>query len=572
MFGKNVTLLVLTLLVAIALELAAPPCVCAQQLVVAQKYVVTSGHPAATAAGLAVLRAGGNVVDAAVTTSLCLGVAEPYGSGIGGKAVLIYRDGVTGQMFAITAMCAAPLQLDAIEFARLRQRERYYGYKSVGVPGLVAALAAAHERWGSRPWADLVAPSAELAERGVAITDKMYALMRPKRNLLRRDPEAARVLLDDGQTPPVGAVVRNAELGQSLRSLAAGGSRAFYEGELAERIVAAAQTAGASLTMDDFRRYRPRWSAPLDIEYDEFRVYTAPPPLTGGTTVLGVLRALDGVAAMDASDGRDPLYIDLVGRALLALYPRVTREIADVPSAPAAARALLADNSIARLQAEAAAADPATVDRRAPEKTTPAPAAAEAADASTSHLIVADRAGNIVCLTQSLSYHYGACVVVPGTGILLNDSMSNFATGDRDGANFPAPGKHERSTIAPIIVTREGMPLLALGIPGGQRIPTTTIQLLTDVLHFGTPASEAFERPRFHVRRPLTPSESANVVDLEDHAPDEFDAQLSERGWQTKRQDRSGSYFGGGSAVVYRSDGSMQGVADLRRTNSAKGD
>ena len=148
------------------------------------------------------------------------------------------------------------------------------------------------------------------------------------------------------------------------------------------------------------------------------------------------------------------------------------------------------------------------------------------AEASTTHLIVADRDGNIVCLTQSLSYHFGACVVPPGTGVLLNDSMSNFSTSDPNGCNYAQPGKRERSTIAPIIVTRHDRPLLALGIPGGQRIPTTTIQLLTDILHFGTPPAAAFDRPRFHVRRPLTAEESANVVDLEDDAPAEFDAQI----------------------------------------------
>ena len=165
------------------------------------------------------------------------------------------------------------------------------------------------------------------------------------------------------------------------------------------------------------------------------------------------------------------------------------------------------------------------------------------ADASTTHLIVADRDGNIVCLTQSLSYHFGACVVAPGTGILLNDSMSNFSTGESTGCNYPAPGKRERSTIAPIIATRDGKPVLALGIPGGQRIPTTTIQLLTDILHFGRPLDVAFDRPRFHVRRPISAEETANIVDLEDDAPAEFDEQLAAMGWKPERHKRNGGLF-----------------------------
>ena len=194
------------------------------------------------------------------------------------------------------------------------------------------------------------------------------------------------------------------------------------------------------------------------------------------------------------------------------------------------------------------------------------------AESSTTHFIVADSDGNIVCMTQSLSFHYGACVVAPGTGVLLNDSMSNFATSDPNAANYVQPGKRERSTIAPIIVTEQGRPLLALGIPGGQRIPTTTIQLLTDILHFGSPLATAFDRPRFHVRRPLSSEEARNVVDIEDDAPPEYDEQIKQLGWQVVRHPRDGSYFGGGSAVKYLPDGSLEAVADLRRTNAADGD
>jgi gamma-glutamyltranspeptidase/glutathione hydrolase len=557
------------LLVLIGLDVATAA---AQETVTAERYAVTSGHPDATAAGLAVLRGGGNVVDAAVATSLCLGVAEPYGSGIGGKGMLLYRDGKTGHVFAIEAMCAASASLDADVFAKLRRRERYYGYTSVAVPGLVAAVDAAHRRWGSKPWREMVTPAAELADRGVVVSEKMYQLMRPKRNLLRRDDESKRIYLVDGETPAVGTRMKYPDLAASLRLIAKAGAKAFYEGPIAERIVAAAEKAGAPLTMADFRDYEPRWGEPLAIDYDEYRVYSCPPPLTGGVTVLTTLRALDGVAALDATSGRDPEYIDLVGRVLLSVYPRVDRTIADVPTAVEDAHKLFARKNIRAVRREAEAADPATMDQQPAATSFLEATADDFADASTTHLIVADRGGNIVCLTQSLSYHFGACVVAPGTGILLNDSMSNFSTGNEEGCNYPAPGKRERSTIAPIIATRNGRPVLALGIPGGQRIPTTTIQLLTDILHFGSPLETAFDRPRFHVRRPVSSEETANMVDLEEDAPADFDERLAAMGWKPARHKRNGAYFGGGSAVVFQSDGTMQAVADQRRTNAAGGD
>jgi gamma-glutamyltranspeptidase / glutathione hydrolase len=544
----------------------------AQQTVDAKRFVVTSGHPDATAAGLAVLRNGGNVVDAAVTTSLCLGVAEPYASGIGGKAMLLYRDGKTGKVSAIEAMCAASKSLDATQFATRSQRERLTGYYSVGVPGLVAALAEAHERWGSKKWHDLASPAAHLATNGVTVSEKMYGMMRPKRNLLRRDPEAARLYLADGETPAVGSVMKNADLAHTMQLIADRGPQAFYEGEIADQIVAAANDAGAPLTKDDFRSYKPRSSEPLAIDFDGYRIYSCPPPLTGGTTVLTALRAIEGVAALDTTNGRDPKYMDLVGRALLAIYPRVGKSVADVSSASGDAKSLLADKSVHKIQEEAAALDPAAAEVESVETSMLLKSPDDFAEASTTHFIVADKDGNIVCLTQSLSYHFGACVVAPGTGIMLNDSMSNFSTSDPEGCNFVAPGKRERSTIAPIIATKNDKPVLALGIPGSQRIPTTTIQLLTDILHFGKPLQEAFDRPRFHIRRPLSAAESGNVVDLEDDAPAAFDAELTALRWYPERHTRDGSYFGGGSAVQYLPGGRLQGVADLRRTNFADGE
>ncbi len=582
----------------VGLVIGAAAAAFAQQTVVGERFVVVSGHPDATAAGLAVLRGGGNVVDAAVTTSLCLGVAEPYASGIGGKGMLLFRDGKTGRVVAIEAMCAASESVDAAAFADRPQSERYYGYTSVGVPGLVAALDEAHQRWGSKDWDELVAPAAELADRGVTVSEKMHQMMRPKQELLSRDPEATRLYLADGQTPAIGTTITNPDLARTLRLIAADGPKAFYEGEIAERLVAAATKAGAPLTRDDFRNYKPRSGDSLVVKYDGYRVYSCPPPLTGGVTVLATLRALDGVAALDTTDGRDPKYIDLVGRVLLSVYPRIARTVADVPTAVADARELFKDETVRAIRQEAEAAEPAHAansqsgsgllfDGRAlppafatSQKGEPTPHAAYAAmlnilpeaEASTTHLIVADGEGNIVCLTQSLSYHYGACVVAPGTGIVLNNSMSNFATRDPAGCNYIAPGKHERSTIAPIIATKKGKPVLALGIPGGQRIPTTTLQLLTDILHFATPPDEAFDRPRFHVRRPRGSDEAANIVDLEEDAPAEFDEQLAAMGWDPERHPRNGAYFGGGSAVYYRADGTMQAVADLRRTNAAEAD
>lgn len=192
-------------------------------------------------------------------------------------------------------------------------------------------------------------------------------------------------------------------------------------------------------------------------------------------------------------------------------------------------------------------------------------------DASTSHLVVADSAGNIVCLTQSLSFHFGASVVSAGTGILLNNSMNNFNIENQRSVNAIQPGKHPRSTVAPVIVERDGKVEFAFGIPGGQRIPTTTIQLLMDVLVAEESLPTALERWRFHLRRPVEKGQAANILDFEEDAPDYLLSRLESRGWRPLEVTRDGTYFGGGNGVQYLSDGRLLAVADLRCANAAGG-
>ena len=235
-----------------------PSLVVAQQKVVADKYVVASGHSAATAVGVEVLRSGGNVVDAAVATSLALGVAEPYGSGLGGKLILLYREASTGKVYSIVALCTSPASLDDLDFIQLSSDERKYGYHAVGVPGLLAGLDEAHRRWGSLSWADLVEPAAELADAGVEIDATMRSMFQPKVKFLRRNDEASQLYLVDGKAPPVGAVMRNADLANSLREIAAAGASAFYEGPIAEQIVAAAQAGGSPSRAGRFPRLQGR--------------------------------------------------------------------------------------------------------------------------------------------------------------------------------------------------------------------------------------------------------------------------------------------------------------------------
>lgn len=539
------------------------------QRIEAHKYAVVSGHLESTKIGLEVLRLGGNVIDAAVATSLALGVAEPYGSGLGGKLVMLYREADSGQVYSIVALCNSPAALDPAEFSKLKSIDRNYGYRAVGVPGLVAGLDEAHRRWGSLPWNELATPAAELADRGVTLNETMRSMFLPKVDYLRRDAEASRLYLLENQAPPVGTVMKNADLAETLRAIAAGGADAFYRGSIAEKVSAAAQAGGGWLTTDDFANYRAEVGQPLAIDYHGHRIYSCPPPLTGGITVLAALECLEQMPPPQATSFVE--FADRSGRVLQCLYPRLRDEVGDVPSAIDACEVMLSNAQASRFAESALQLDPRDP-RQDPSAIKRESTVEGLPSASTSHLLVVDAAGNMVSLTQSLSLHFGASVVAPGTGFLLNDSMSNFSTHNPDAVNHSGSVKRARSTIAPILVTKDDKPHLALGIPGGQRIPTTTLQLLWRVLDGGDSLQQAFSASRIHLQRPLRFDAPQNTVDYEADMPAEQVEQLTQRGWKMKPRRRNGHYFGGGGAARYLADGTIEGVADPRRTNFAAGD
>ncbi|MGI9429893.1 MAG: gamma-glutamyltransferase family protein, partial [Bythopirellula sp.] len=543
----------------------------AQQRIAAENYAVVSGHPEATSVGLQVLRDGGNVVDAAIATSFALGVAEPYGSGLGGKLIMLYRDAATGEVHSIVALCKSPAALPEQEFVTLSSKVRKYSYRAVGVPGLVAGLSDAHARWGSKAWSELVEPAAQLADRGVTIDETMRGMFQPKVEYLRQNEVAASLYLVDGEAPEVGTVMKNADLAGSLREIAAGGAAAFYEGSIAKQIVADSQANGGWLSLDDFRNYQAEYGEPLAIDYRGCRIYSCPPPLTGGVTVLAALKCFECMQPQPSPLGY-LRFTDDICRSLQCLYPTIRDTIADVATASSAAQELIGPDNAATLARRAHhlnPRDPQQDPQRRPRIETTSEGLPAA---STSHLLVVDRAGNMVSLTQSLSLHFGASVIAPGTGILLNDSMSNFATHHPEAVNYSGAGKRARSTIAPIIATKAGKPWLALGIPGGQRIPTTTLQLLWRLIDDEATLYDAFAASRFHLLRPLRFDAAENVIQHEADASAYWAQQLRSRGWKLQSRARDGHYFGGGGAAQYAADGTIVGVADPRRTNFAAGD
>lgn len=548
--------------------------------VVARHGMVVAGHPEATQAGVAVLQAGGNAIDAAVAVSLSLGVAEPYGSGLGGKLMLLYYEAATGKTYAIEAMDAAG-SLDVAVYLPRPEEDHSYGYGSVCVPGLAAGLWTAHQKWGKLKWADDVAPSIKLARDGFDILPKTREFFAEQEKKLRRgDPEIARLYLPDGQLPVVGSRLPNADLARTLELLAQHGRDGFYRGPVADAIVAASQKGGGVLTAADLTNYEARLTEPLQLDFRGYRLLASPPPTNGAPLFLTILKVLEDETF--AGPLRSAINLDKIGRVWREVQPLVQRGIADAPAAVFNYEKMVAPDSIAAIRAKVRAAE-APVRKVAgvgggaqvpPQgfHSLDDSGASEDIAAATTHFAVADSAGNIVCATQSQSLHFGAGVVPPGTGVVLNDSMSNFAYNDPQSINYVAPGKRPRSTISPTIVFRAGRPVFAIGIPGAARIPTALLQALLDRLAFDRPLAEAIGDTRIHWDSNWRKDDEVSINAEQSYPPADVEA-LSALGWKVEQPEAAGTgrYFGGINAIERNADGSYTGYADPRRTNTAAG-
>ncbi|WP_438016746.1 gamma-glutamyltransferase [Sorangium sp. So ce315] len=477
--------------------------------------LVTSVEGHATRAGAEVLRRGGNAIDAAVAVAFALAVTHPSAGNIGGGGFMVIRL-ATGETQAVDFREAAPASVTtASNMAMVRAGA--YGYASAGVPGSVAGLALAHERFGTRPFAELLAPAIELARKGHRLGPRQALTLRWSWPRLRAD-RAASAIWGRGKAPRAqGELVRQLDLARTLEALAAEGPRAFYEGAIARKIAAAMRERGGHITEADLRAYQAKWRAPLRFSYRGFTVDTMPPPSMGGVALAEMLLTLERIKAHEAPVDSG-LSLHLFVEAAKRAYADRRQVSADPDfTGPETSRLL------------AQLLDGGTLMRRAPaidpERATPAgdiaPVAGAVAPESpeTTHFSVVDAQGNAVACTTTQSASFGAKIVIPGTGVLLGNAMGAFS---ETGINAVAPGKRMASSMTPTIVSRDDKVALVLGSPGGDTIPNTVAQVLRNAVDHGMTIDEAVRRARVHhqwmpdrvrVER-LTPPPQAVLDDL----------------------------------------------------------
>jgi gamma-glutamyltranspeptidase/glutathione hydrolase len=469
--------------------------------------VVVAQEARAAQIGVEVLRRGGNAVDAAVATGFAMAVTYPRAGNLGGGGyMLIHRAGRHADVaidYRETAPAAATRDMFLDQSGEADPRKSRDSTLGIGVPGTVAGLALAHARYGSGKFrlADLIAPAIELARAGMPVEDDLAESLPGAARRLGRWPSAAKIFLKpDGRALGPGDRLVQSDLADTLEAVAQRGPRAFYEGAVADKLVEAVRGAGGILTGDDLRNYRPLERRPVRGRYRGYDIVSMPPSSSGGVVLIEMLNILEGYRAGElATDG--PRRAHLLVEAMQRAYADRAAYLGDPATVTAPLARLMSKPYARRLQGgiDPAHATPARDIR-------PDGAGAHEGD-NTTHFSVVDRFGNAVSNTYTLNFSYGLGLVAEGTGVLLNNELDDFAAkpgapnaygltgGD---ANAPGPGKRPLSSMTPTIVLKDGKPFLVTGSPGGSRIITAVLQVISNVIDLKLPIADAVAAPRIH--------------------------------------------------------------------------
>jgi gamma-glutamyltranspeptidase/glutathione hydrolase len=507
----------------LALALLGAPSASAAEQPSAKRHMIAAANPHAAEAGRAMLRRGGNAVDAIIAAQMVLTLVEPQSSGIGGGAFLLYYDATAREVTTFDGRETAPaaatpeLFLDA-ERKPLAFVQAVVGGRSVGTPGALRMLDMVHRARGRLPWADLFQPAITLAEQGFAISPRLHALLAADK-ALAQSPTAREYFYDAaGQAKPVGTVLRNPALARTLRAIADGGTAAFYSGQIAHDMVATVQHAAnpGGLADADLAGYQAKQRAALCRPYRQWRICGAPPPTSGGIAVLQILALLERFD-LHALGPKSPAAIHLIAEASRLAFADRDRYVADpdfvrVPVDGLLDRAYLTARS--RL-IQASASLGKAVAGEPPERFGEYESQLSEGLPSTSHLSAVDDMGNVIAMTTSIESSFGSRLLVDG--FMLNNELTDFSFEPmRDGkpvANRVEPGKRPRSSMAPtIVLDRNGRFLLALGSPGGSQIIGYVAEALIAELDWRLAPQAAFSLPHFINRNGPTELEAGTPI------------------------------------------------------------
>jgi gamma-glutamyltranspeptidase/glutathione hydrolase len=503
----------------------------------AKHGMIVAQEPIAADVGLAVLKSGGNAIDAAIAVGFALAVTHPYAGNLGGGGFMLLRmaDGKTD--FLDFRECAPQkatrdMYLDADGNPT---RDSIIGWRSSGVPGSVAGFETAHKKFGSKAWADLIAPAVELARDGFTVSPAFAASLSKSNTNLHLDPESRRIFLRDGNFYKPGETLKQPELAATLARIQKDGAQDFYHGETARQLAAAEAAHGGLITLEDLKNYKVIERSPLTGEYKGFHIITSPPPSAGGIGLLQIMGMLEGTNY--SSDGADSVKaVHYEAEAMRRVYADRSQYLGDPDFYTVPVKMLLDPKYLAWRRS--------TID---PGHATPSeaigPGLPRAMNAGitwregteTTHYNVVDEKGNSVAVTYTLNDGYGNGITVPGLGFLLNDEMDDFVAKPGapnmygmvgSDANAIEPGKRPLSAMTPTVITQNGKLFMVVGAPGGSRITTAVTEVILDVLDFHMNPQDAVDLPRFHEQW------KPDVLEVQNGFPPETEKALQQMGYQ----------------------------------------
>ncbi|HEY6418737.1 MAG TPA: gamma-glutamyltransferase [Candidatus Binataceae bacterium] len=524
---------------------------------VAQRAMVVSESEQATAAGVEILRRGGNAVDAACATALALGITNPAASGIGGGGFMLIYMAATKQVYALDYRERAPLKASPTMFVRdghPNEALAQNGILAVATPGEIAGIDAALRRFGVMKFQTVAAPAIKLARDGFPASPHLAGEIAHFAPKLAADPGLREVFLKpDGTAPKAGDTIVAKNLAVTLESLGNDPAANFYRGPIAATIAAFMTAQGGILSTTDLAEFRPNWRDPLHRGYESYQVYTMPPPSSGGV-LLEMLGMLEGGELGALGVDSPPYLARLIEVMRQGFEDRALYGDPSYVNVPL--YKLLSPEHVNELHERA-------LHRKSPSAT---PAAH---DHGTSNLLVVDNLGNLVALTTTINTPFGAKVTVPKLGILLNDEMDDFAVAqgvenayrlEGEAANLIAPGKRPLSSMTPIIVMKDGKPIMTAGGSGGPTILSGVLQVTLNILDSHLSAARAVAEPRIHEQA------SPDVVIVEQSMPAATQKELAQMGYKLRVVPNLGAV----SAITIE-PGNIRGAYDPRKGGAAAG-
>lgn len=521
--------------------------------------VVSTSKFEASKIGRDILKNGGNAIDAAVAAGFALGVVEPNSSGIGGGGFMVIRSAKTGETIFIDFRERAPKKSTPEMWVvgadgKVVGNQKDEGGKAAGVPGEVAGLLYALEKYGTMTREQVIRPAVNLAKNGFIVTPTLSGDMKSQFDKLEKYPETAKVFLNEEGLPyEVGDKFVNKDMAKTLEIIIKKGKDGFYKGEVAEAIVKTLNKYDGVFTMEDLANYKPTVKKPVIGNYRGYEIISSPSPSSGGAIVIEILNILENfnVGALQVNS---PEYLHLFSEAYKLAYADRAKYMGDSDYVPVPMKGFI---SKAYAKEVAKAIDL----NKSKEGVAHDPWMYESQD--TTHYSIADKEGNMVSVTKTVNGLFGNSVVADGYGFVLNNEMDDFVTGAGH-PNSIEPGKAPLSSMSPTVVLKDGKPFMVLGSPGGTKIISTVSQVISRVIDHKMGMQEAIDVPRLY-------DNTANKIGLETRVSEETIKKLEEMGHTVVKTSDWDRGMGSVQGVLYKKDGTLEGGADPRRDGKALG-